>query len=140
MQFKNSNYTNEHEDYFQDGNITITFYINDTEGNIDSKSCDIIKDSTAPVITFLSPMPDPSSPFGSEAPSFNIYISEPHLDTIWYSLNGVNSNSIDIYKSETSDEDENGISGIPTLIITSITLIISVIFARIYGRKIELKK
>ncbi|HUW89877.1 MAG TPA: hypothetical protein VMV43_05090, partial [Candidatus Nanopelagicaceae bacterium] len=73
-------------DLLSDGTISITFYANDTAGNIASKSIDVIKDTSAPNLTIVKPNQD--EVFGSAAPTFTVEITDPNLDTMWYSLNG----------------------------------------------------
>ncbi|MBN1215623.1 MAG: right-handed parallel beta-helix repeat-containing protein [Candidatus Lokiarchaeota archaeon] len=72
-------------DSLLDGIIIITFYANDTNGNIASNNITIIK-STNPIIKIISPISNEE--FGFEAPSFTVEIYHPQLDSMWYSLNG----------------------------------------------------
>ena len=84
--FTSNNTFNQVEwELLPDGIVTITFYANDTKGNIASKSITIIK-NTSPIITIISP--SNNEEFGSEAPSFIVEIFHPQLHTMWYSLNG----------------------------------------------------
>jgi hypothetical protein len=69
-----------------EGNVVIKFYANDTLGRISSQEVTITKDVTAPIITINNPQNNDI--IGATAPSFNISINEPNLDTVWYSLNG----------------------------------------------------
>ncbi len=77
---------------FSDGIITIIFYANDTLGNIDYESVDVIKDTVSPIINIISPNPD--DVFGNVSPSFIVEISDPNLDTIWYTVDGGVNNYI----------------------------------------------
>ncbi len=71
-------------DSLLDGIIMITFYANDTNGNIASNNITLIKNSS-PIIKIMSP--SNNEEFSYDAPSFIVNISHPQLDTIWYSLN-----------------------------------------------------
>ncbi|KKL71485.1 hypothetical protein LCGC14_2094440, partial [marine sediment metagenome] len=77
---------------FSDEIITIIFYANDTLGNIDYESVDVIKDTVSPIINIISPNPD--DVFGNVSPSFIVEISDPNLDTIWYTVDGGVNNYI----------------------------------------------
>ena len=68
-----------------DGVIVISFYANDTLGNLNFKEIAVIKDSTLPEITIYSPKI--LELFGLKAPDFNISIIDSDLHTSWYSLN-----------------------------------------------------
>ena len=69
-----------------DGLITIRFYANDTVGHINSAQVIINKDASIPDITIISPTPDQL--FNGSAPSFDVEISDPNLDTMWYTIDG----------------------------------------------------
>jgi len=71
---------------FGTGTITITFYANDSLGQIGFASVTIRKDITPPSINIRSP--NSGEVFGSSAPSFTVEIIEMNLDTLSYSLNG----------------------------------------------------
>ena len=68
-----------------DGVIVISFYANDTLGNLNFEEIQVIKDSTLPEISIHSPTI--LELFGLKAPYFNISIVNSDLDTSWYSLN-----------------------------------------------------
>jgi predicted glutamine amidotransferase len=68
------------------GPATITFYANDTFGQENSASRNFTKNANAPVISIISPTL--ASFFGTSAPSFIVEISDPDLDTMWYSIDG----------------------------------------------------
>ncbi|MBY8999854.1 MAG: right-handed parallel beta-helix repeat-containing protein [Candidatus Heimdallarchaeota archaeon] len=68
------------------GSITLTFYARDKIGSIGSAEVIIIKDVQAPTITINSP--DAGDEFGSDAPSFDITVTDANLDTVWFTLNG----------------------------------------------------
>ena len=85
----------------ENGTVTIKFFANDTMGNIGYKSIIVYKDITPPIILIHSPVN--SQVFGTYPPDYNLSISEPNIDSIWYSLNdglnysiSENSGKIDI--------------------------------------------
>jgi len=69
-----------------DGPVTILFYANDSVGYINSAQVIINKDTSIPNINIISPSPDQL--FGDSAPSFDVEISDPNLDTMWYTIDG----------------------------------------------------
>ena len=69
-----------------DGIVTLTFFANDTAGNINFTSVSIIKDTHFPEILIISP--NSNDIFGITAPTFNIQIIEANLQEKRYSLNG----------------------------------------------------
>ena len=73
-------------DALAEGNIIILFYVNDTFGRLGSQEVIVKKDVTAPTIIINNPQNN--DVIGATAPSFDISINEPNLDTVWYSLNG----------------------------------------------------
>ena len=73
-------------DALPEGSVVIRFYAKDSIGNIGFAEVTIKKDVTAPIITINNPQNNDAS--GATAPSFDISIDEPNLDTVWYSLNG----------------------------------------------------
>ena len=76
-----------------DGSITVTFYANDTAGNIGFTQVTVIKDTISPVITIIVPIND--GMYSSSPPDYDIDIFEDHLDLIWYSMDdGVNNFTI----------------------------------------------
>ncbi|MFX1500119.1 MAG: hypothetical protein ACFFDH_04045 [Promethearchaeota archaeon] len=72
-------------DALSDGNIELKFYARDLAGNTATKAVIVQKDTQGPVITINSPAS--GDEFGSTPPSFNISVTDPNLDTIWYTLN-----------------------------------------------------
>ena len=68
------------------GLITIRFYANDTFGNQNHRDVVVEKDTIAPIIVINSP--NPNDEFGTTSPAYDISINEPHLDQIWYTLDG----------------------------------------------------
>ncbi|MFW9881275.1 MAG: caspase family protein, partial [Candidatus Thorarchaeota archaeon] len=92
---ENSNYTftgltgtinQDAWDECENGTVLITFYSNDSLGNIGSKQIIIYKDIISPDITILSPKP--YEVFGNTTFNFELIILEPHLNSTWYSVNG----------------------------------------------------
>jgi hypothetical protein len=73
-------------DALPDGNIIIKFYSNDSAGNIGFDEVSVVKDATAPTIVINSPTD--GEEFGNNVPSFNIVVTDDHLDMIWYSFDG----------------------------------------------------
>jgi len=69
------------------GSISLTFYANDTLGNLGSETVNIFKDIVGPDITIHSPLPNQE--FGVDAPTYNITItSEYLLHSLWYTIDG----------------------------------------------------
>jgi len=69
-----------------EGSVTITFYASDIFSNIGSAEVSVIKDTTAPIIVINSPTD--GAEFGTQAPLFNITVTEINLDAKWYSFDG----------------------------------------------------
>ncbi|MFX0000841.1 MAG: nitrous oxide reductase family maturation protein NosD [Candidatus Hermodarchaeota archaeon] len=73
-------------DAMSDDTITLTFYASDLGGIIGFADINIEKDTTGPNIVINTP--SPGAEFGVTAPSFIITITDDHLDSVWYSLDG----------------------------------------------------
>ncbi len=71
-------------DALSDGNITLTFYASDLPGNIGNAQVVVQKDTLAPVITIYSPVS--GDVFGTTPPTFNMTITDPNLETVWYTI------------------------------------------------------
>jgi len=69
-----------------EGSVTITFYASDIIRNIGIDEVSVVKDTTAPIIVINSPTD--GDEFGTQAPLFNITVTENNLDAIWYSFDG----------------------------------------------------
>jgi uncharacterized protein Usg len=69
-----------------DGAVILKFYANDTLGHVGSAEVSVVKDTTAPIIVINSPTD--GEEFGTQAPLFNITVTDDHLDSIWYSFDG----------------------------------------------------
>ncbi len=75
-------------DSLADGILTLRFYAYDLAGNVDYSEVNIEKDVTAPDITINSPTHNQE--FTDTAPTFDLTIVDPNLDSIWYSFdNGI---------------------------------------------------
>jgi len=69
------------------GSISLTFYANDTLGNLGSETVNIFKDIVGPDITIHSPLPNQE--FGIDAPTYNITITSQYLlHSLWYTIDG----------------------------------------------------
>ncbi len=88
-------------DALSDGSITFTVYASDLVGNIGSAELSIEKDTQAPTITINSP--SAGSEFGTTAPNFVITVTDDHLDSMWYSLDG-GLTTFDIITNGTIDQ------------------------------------
>jgi hypothetical protein len=69
-----------------DGYVNITFYANDTVGNLNFTIISIIKDTQDPVINIT--LPKSNAEIGRTAPSFEVIITDLTLNKTWYSLDG----------------------------------------------------
>ncbi|MFX1489461.1 MAG: hypothetical protein ACFFBI_09955 [Promethearchaeota archaeon] len=69
-----------------DGLVIIKFYANDTFGLENFDELIVIKDTTAPIITIISPLADRF--YSTTPPSFSILITDPYLNSSWYTLDG----------------------------------------------------
>ncbi len=72
-------------DALADGNVLLTFHANDTVGNIKFEQVNIIKDDSPPTVNIVSPTEN--EVFGAVAPNFTVEITDPNLDTMWYTVN-----------------------------------------------------
>ena len=70
----------------EDGVITIRFYANDSLGHLGFKDVNINKDTVVPEIVIISP--HFNDIFGSDAPEFELVITESYLFSTWYTLDG----------------------------------------------------
>ena len=67
--------------------LTLSFYANDTMGNLGFKEVSIEKDIIVPSIVINSP--ESGETFGKQAPNFNISIIEANLASTWYTIEGI---------------------------------------------------
>lgn len=72
-----------------EGIVFLKVFANDTVGNLEFIELIVYKDTTVPIITVN--LPSSNQLFGIQAPTFNINITELHLQEKWYSLNGGNN-------------------------------------------------
>jgi len=87
-----------------EGGFYITFYANDSAGNIGSAWVLIVKDTSIPQITIYSPLENGF--FGVNAPDFNIDIEESNLNSTWYTLDGGTTNILFTGFAGTIDQTE----------------------------------
>jgi hypothetical protein len=81
------------------GTVTIRFYANDTVGNVNYQDVVVRKDIIVPNITINSP--STNDLFGTDAPSYDLTVTDANLDSIWYSLDGGTTNSTPVSVSGT---------------------------------------
>ncbi len=73
-----------------DGSITLTFYINDSAGNVGTDSVSVIKNSTFLLIKINSPVPN--DVINATVPDYIITVRGANQDKIWYTIdNGLNN-------------------------------------------------
>ncbi len=70
------------------GTVFIKFYARDKAGNIGFSEIKIYKDIIAPEIEIINPLD--LKLCGSEAPEFEVFYSDPLINSTWYSLGGYN--------------------------------------------------
>ncbi|MFX1344643.1 MAG: right-handed parallel beta-helix repeat-containing protein [Promethearchaeota archaeon] len=70
------------------GTVFIKFYACDKAGNIGFSEVKVYKDIIAPEIEILSPYE--FDLFGSDAPEFEVFFNDPHINLTWYSLGAKN--------------------------------------------------
>ena len=73
-------------DSLSDGPTVITFYANDTSGNLNSSSVTVIRDTGGPNIKINNP--SLNDVFAHTAPAFNVEIIDFLLNTTWYTVDG----------------------------------------------------
>ncbi len=73
------------------GSVTVTFWANDTLGNMSATSVVVLKDILAPNITGTGL--GLFQFFGTTAPSFSLAITEVNLASTWYTLDGGTTNT-----------------------------------------------
>ncbi|MFX1530578.1 MAG: DUF2341 domain-containing protein [Promethearchaeota archaeon] len=71
-------------DQVGNGTVTITFYANDTLGNLNYTDVEVYKDIYVPIITIDTPTLD--DVYNETAPNFVVDISGSNLDARWYTL------------------------------------------------------
>ncbi|MFX1525066.1 MAG: hypothetical protein ACFFCC_16275, partial [Promethearchaeota archaeon] len=84
---------------------TITFYANDTYGNINSQPVNIYVDRLGPIIIINSP--SDNDVFGAIAPVFDVIITDGNLDTMWYHIAGSSFNRTFTGNEQFNQDDWN---------------------------------
>ena len=74
-------------DNIGNGTVTLTFYVIDKVGNMNSSEVIVLKDAFIPDIIIHSPMLDQT--FGNISPEFNISIIEEDLLSTWYTIESI---------------------------------------------------
>ncbi len=80
------------------GPVSITFYVQNTGGIINSSTVIINKDIDGPSITINSPSINQF--IGLQAPNFDINIPDPTLDEMWYNLDGGDNYTISTFTGQ----------------------------------------
>jgi len=93
-------------DALPDGIVTISFYTNNTSGDIYFKQVNVIKDTSAPVINIVSPVVNEI--FGVSPPNFIVEFTDMNLDAMWYWIFNSTYQSLNITftENETIDPTE----------------------------------
>jgi hypothetical protein len=73
-------------DFFSNESVIITFYTNNSYGQLNFKSVNVRKDTSTPSVTIISPQP--YEVFGIDTLEFQVDITDPTLNASWYTLNG----------------------------------------------------
>ncbi|MFX0001714.1 MAG: serine hydrolase domain-containing protein [Candidatus Hodarchaeota archaeon] len=89
-------------DILSTGNYSLTFYANNSAGEIISKTVNIIKDVIDPIIIVNFT----GNTFGKIAPDFTVSITEDYLNDTWYTLDDGNTNITFTGLSGTIDQDQ----------------------------------
>lgn len=71
--------------YLAEGPNNITFYANDTVGNLANMTVNIIKDTQDPIVYIMYPKKELF--FNDTAPDFTVRVIDHSLNTTWYTLN-----------------------------------------------------
>ncbi len=91
-----------------EGTVNISFYGNDSLNHVNSMYILIIKDTIAPNVDIISPLSE--QVFNSIPPSFNVEISDPNLDKMWYI---VNNGSIKYFFTQNDTIDNSAWQNLP---------------------------
>lgn len=73
-------------DSLPNGSVEVTFYANDTAGNVGFTVFTVYKDIYDPVITIN--YPNEMDIFGLNSPEFELFIEESNPESIWFSIDG----------------------------------------------------
>ncbi len=84
------------------GTYSLTFYANNSVGEIISKTVNIIKDAEDPIITVNFT----GDTFGKIGPSYTVSITEDYLNETWYTLDGGITNTTFTGLTGTIDQDQ----------------------------------
>ena len=71
---------------FGSGNLNLIFFANDSTGLLSSDNIIITKDIDNPIISINDPTPGET--FYANPPNFVIVVNDPHLDSVWYTIDG----------------------------------------------------
>lgn len=85
-----------------DQQVTIAFHAKDMSGHYAFKNVIVQKDTRPPEITIVSP--EENENFERSPPDFVVMISDPHVDKMWYSLDGGMTNYM-FTRNSTIDRD-----------------------------------
>jgi hypothetical protein len=89
---ENGTINQEAWDALPDGVVTIQFYASNTLGDVNFEQVNVIKDTSDPIINIVSPTEN--EVFEDVAPNFIVEIADPNLDTMWYTVNNMDSKYI----------------------------------------------
>ncbi|MFX1388664.1 MAG: purple acid phosphatase family protein [Promethearchaeota archaeon] len=84
-------------DSVKDGLVSITFYANDSLGNLGIANITVRKDTIPPNITILYPILNEI--YGINPPNYTVHITDENLLLMWYSFN---VSSVDIFFTQNS--------------------------------------
>ena len=71
---------------FGSGNLNLIFFANDSTGLLSSDNIIITKDIDSPIISINDPTPGET--FYANPPNFIVAVNDPHLDSVWYTIDG----------------------------------------------------
>jgi hypothetical protein len=74
-------------DALSEGPFSIEFFANDTAGNLNMLTLNLIKDTAAPIVEILLPTANTTY---TDAPEITLTISDATLDNTWYTIAGTN--------------------------------------------------
>lgn len=92
-----------------DPTATLTFYANDTYGNLGSSQVLIFKDSQRPILILHNP--GNNTYYSSDPPTYNITIIDTHSNQSWYTMNGGQKIFFDTNGTLQSEEWNNQAEG-----------------------------
>ena len=77
-------------DIYGNGTVTITFYANDSYGNLGFEEIIVRKDTHFPILAIIKP--EQFSFYAYDAPEFEISVVDSSLEVVWYNINGTSYN------------------------------------------------